>query len=61
METEQSKKKRKPGKSPEKDVQNDEQVETATTKHLKKSNSGQKKAKLKKPENNSTGAQYFHV
>ncbi len=56
METEQSKKKRKPGKPPEKDVQNDKQVGTVTTKHSKKSNSGQKKAKLKKSENNSTGA-----
>ncbi len=53
---EQSKKKRKSGKSPEKDVQNDKQVETATTKCSKKLNSGKKKTKLKKPENNSTGA-----
>ncbi len=46
MEMEQSKKKRKPGKPPEKDVQNDKQVGTVTTKHSKKSNSGQKKGKI---------------
>ncbi len=56
MDTKQSRKKRKQGKSPEKDHQYDKQVATATTKCSKASKSGPIKAKLKKPENNSSSA-----
>ncbi len=42
-DTKQSRKKRKPGKSPEKDLENDEQVTTATINSSIASKSGQKK------------------
>ncbi len=50
MDTKQSRKKRKQGKSPETDHQNDKQVATATTTRSKASKSGQKKSKLKNPK-----------
>ncbi len=49
MNNKDSRKKRKQGKSPERDHQYDKQVGSATR-------SGQKKAKLKKSEYNRTGA-----
>ncbi len=61
MDTKQSRKKRKPGKSPEKDLQNDEQVATAARNSSNASKPGQKKAKLKKSGNKSTGPCSFHM
>ncbi len=42
MDTKQSRKKRKPGKSPERDLENDKQVTTATRNSSIASKSGQK-------------------
>ncbi len=55
MNNKESRKKRKQGKSPERDHQYDKQVESATRMYSNVSKSGQKKVKLKKSEHNRTG------
>ncbi len=55
MNNKESRKKRKQGKSPERDRQYDKQVGSATRMYTNASKSGQKKAKLKKSEYNRTG------
>ncbi len=56
MNNKESRKKRKQGKSPERDHQYDKQVGSATRTYSNVSKSGQKMAKLKKLEYNRTGA-----
>ncbi len=57
----QSTKKRKPGKPPEKDIENDDQVATTTRKTSTVSKTGQKKAKMKKSGRKSTGVYSLHM
>ncbi len=61
MNNKESRKKRKQGKSPEKDHKYDKQVGSATRTYSNVSKSVQKKAKLKKLEYNMTGALCFHI
>ncbi len=56
MNNKESRKKRKQGKSPERDHQYDKQVGSATRTYSNVSKSEQKKEKLKKSECNRTGA-----
>ncbi len=54
-------KKRKPGKSPEKECKNGEEVASASRNSSIASKTGPKKAKFKKSGNNSTGAYILHM
>ncbi len=60
-DTKKSPKKTKSRKSPEKEIENDEQVPTKTRKTLIVSKLGSKKAKMKQYVTESTGAYSFYI